>query len=398
MKNSASEVRRSDDVRLMLGLVMTPGVGPVMIGRLREHFGSIRAALSAPSTELCAVRGISQERARAICTGVAAERIDAEIDAAQSSGAAILTIDDERYPKLLRAVTDAPPVLYVRGTLNEADAYAIAIVGTRDCSAYGRDQAGRLSAGLAQAGLCIVSGGARGIDTEAHHGALRGGGRTLVVMGCGLQSTYPPENEALFERIVQENRGVLVSEFSMGTKPSRENFPRRNRIISGLSLGTLVVEADERSGALITARLACEDQNREVLAIPGRADSNRSAGCHKMIREGWARLVTGVPEILDALKGSEHLVAGVTSDGASLFKGTSSQARPEKPKKISGPPTGLTESQQKIYGVLSDGEPIEVGELAARTGLAVHILQADLTMLQIRGVIANVGEARVGLA
>lgn len=383
----------------MLRLSMTPGIGPILIARLRERFGSAADILDAPLTHLQQVQGISADKARAIQRGVDEAEIDVELAEADVRGSTVLSIDDPAYPPLLKSIPDPPPILYVRGSIEPTDVYSIAIVGTRNCSAYGRDQAGRLSAALAQRGLAIVSGGARGIDTEAHRGTLRGGGRTLIVMGCGLSHSYPPENEPLFESVVSENRGALISEFPMRVGPGKENFPRRNRIISGLSLGTLVIEAGDRSGALITARLACEEHHREVFAIPGNVDSPRAAGCHKMIREGWAKLVTGASDILESLEGSEHLIAGAMraagidpADAVSLFaphsQNAASATEQAKPTPIGQ--LNLTPSQQKILNAL-DGQPVELDELSSRTGLPIHVLQADLTILQIRGLIGRAG-------
>ncbi len=389
-------------LRVMLRLSMTPGIGPILIARLRERFGSAQGVLEAPLTHLQQVQGISADKARAIQRGVDESEIDVELAEAAARGATVLSIDDPHYPPLLKSIPDPPPILYVRGSLEPTDVYSIAIVGTRNCSAYGRDQSGRLSAALAQRGLAIISGGARGIDTEAHRGAMRGGGRTLVVMGCGLSHHYPPENESLFESIVGESRGSLVSEFPMRLGPSKENFPRRNRIISGLSLGTLVIEAGDRSGALITARLACEEHHREVFAIPGNVDSPRAAGCHRMIREGWAKLVTGASDILESLEGSEHLVAGAMREaGLDLGAAESLFAPPAQDRAATNErnPTpiaqlNLTPSQQKILEAL-DSNAVELDELSARTGLPIHTLQADITVLQIRGLVGKAGISTV---
>lgn len=387
----------ADATRAMLRLSLTPGIGPILIARLRERFGSAQAILDAPLTHLQQVQGISAERARAIRAGVDETEIDAEMCEAASRGAIVLSIDDAHYPPLLKSIPDPPPILYVRGSLAPTDAFSVAIVGTRNCSAYGRDQAGRISAALAQRGLTIISGGARGVDSEAHRGALRGGGRTIIVMGAGLSHHYPPENESLFESVVSEGRGALVSEFPMRTGPGKENFPRRNRIISGLSLGTLVIEAGEHSGALITARLACEEHHREVFALPGNVDSPRAAGCHRMIREGWARLVTGAGDIVESLEGSEHLVAGAMREAgveaaprASLFNQPACEDAQAPAGAALIARLNLTPSQQRILDAL-DSSAVELDELSARTGLPIHTLQADLTILQIRGLIARTG-------
>ena len=293
-----------------------------------------------------------------------------ELDLVAQRGAVLLSTDDGRYPQLLKLIPDPPPLLYVRGELRDTDAVALAVVGARKCTHYGREQADRLAGLCAEAGLCIVSGGAYGIDTAAHRGAMRVKGRTMAVLGSGLANPYPEAHIELFDQIAG-GAGAVVSEFPMTTPPAAENFPRRNRIISGMALGVLVVEAATRSGALITARLAVEEHGRDVMALPGRVDSMASAGCHKAIREGWATLVTSAADILDALgEAGQVLKAAVSTEG-------------EAP----GAPLdqNLTESQRKIVDVLD--EPMALDQLAGATGLAMHVIQADLTMLEIRGTV-----------
>ncbi len=229
----------------------------------------------------------------------AAGQVDAELARAAAAGATVICPDDGTYPPLLREIPDPPLVLYVRGTIEPRDLNAVAIVGSRKCSLYGREQAERFSALLAGAGFTVVSGGARGTDTAAHRGAiLHPAGRTIAVLGSGVDVAYPPENAALFEQLAR--RGAVLSEYPMGTPPAAENFPKRNRIVSGMSRGVLVVEADERSGALITARQAADDHNRPVFALPGRVDNPLSSGPHALIRDG-AVLVTKLEDILDDL-------------------------------------------------------------------------------------------------
>ena len=410
----------------VLRLTLTPGLGPVLIARLLARFGSAEAAGRASVAELTGVEGIGRDRAESIRHGPEPGAVEREREVIDRLGARLISIEDAAaYPPLLRAIPDPPPLLYVRGEFLSQDVYALGVVGTRHCTAYGRDQTGRLVPLLAQAGFTIVSGGARGVDTEAHRGALRASGRTVVVLGCGLSETYPPENRDLFDSIVAQRQGAIVSELPMAAAPARENFPRRNRIISGLALATLVIEAGEHSGALITARLACEEHNREVLAVPGRIDSRASAGCNRMIREGWARLVTGAQDILEALEGCEHLVKAATGgttrrsplaasrtaaatndsglfnpDGlpsASVAAATATapgRSTSPDPSPGASPPSlaqlNLTPTQRRVLDAL-DGQPLELTELAARTGLALHTLQADITILQIRGLVARTG-------
>jgi DNA processing protein len=222
----------------------------------------------------------------------------------------LITIHDAGYPRLLRHIPDPPQLLWVRGELREDDALALAMVGSRRCTHYGREQADRFAADAASADLCVVSGGAPGIDAAAHRAALRLGGRTLAVIGSGLSTPYPKEHHELFDQIADPTaaRGAVLSDLPMTAPTQPENFPRRNRIISGLSLGVLVVEAAARSGALITARLCVEEHGRELMAIPGRIDSKASEGCHRMIRQGWATLVTGGADVLDALDESGQIL------------------------------------------------------------------------------------------
>lgn len=383
----------TDSVRSTLRLTLTRGLGPILIARLINRFGSAERVADATPEQLAQTPGIGRTLAREIADGVDDAVIEREIAVAASQGATILTLSDARYPPLLRLIPDPPPVLYVRGSFESDDVYGLAVVGTRRCSAYGRDQAGRLSAALAEHGFTIDSGGARGIDTESHRGALRVHGRTVAALGSGLARVYPEENAPLFDRIVSEGQGAVISEFPMETRPSKENFPRRNRIIAGLGLATLVIEAAEHSGALITARVACEDHNRDVMALPGRVDKPHAAGCHRMIREGWARLVTGVADIVETLEGAEYLVEAVRGTPVSRAR---PHRRPAPERSIieddasrsETPLESLSESQRRIVDSL-DGDPVELDELAARTGLDIARLQADVTVLQIRGLITR---------
>jgi len=393
-----------ESLNALIRLTLVNGLGPILISRLLERFNDDPIAVTkAAPTAIESIKGISSARARIFHRDLREVDPENERRLAENNGVQIIAYNDPRYPALLRLISDRPPLLYVKGSLNEqtheADHYAVAIVGSRRCSAYGRDQTGRFSIALSQAGFTIVSGGARGIDTEAHRGALQAAGRTIVVLGCGMNHVYPRENASLFESVA-ENGGAILSEFPMDMGPAPENFPRRNRIISGLSLGTLVIEAPNHSGALITARLACEDHNREVMAMPGRIDSKTSIGCHRIIQEGWARLVTKPSDVLETLQDSAHLIAASKHTPIQTHVGSSKT--PDTSEPLFDTDTnenvakhGLSPTQQKILDQLISTESIEIGQLAGQTGIEVGRLQSDLTILQIRGLIARTPNAGI---
>src|SRR5207244_7818434 len=271
-----------------IALNMTPGVGPRVTARLLEHFGSAEAIFDAPRRELALLR-LMPETIESIAKRELHARAEEEIGKARKLGGDILVLDDGVYPALLRETYDPPVTLYMKGAWAEClERPCIAIVGSRRCSTYGQNAALMLSRELAQRGVTIVSGMARGIDAAAHRGALEAGGRTVGVMGTGLDQIYPRDHKKLAEEIL--NKGALVTQFPMGTPPVSENFPYRNRVISGLSLGVVVIEAAENSGSLITARLAME-QNREVFAIPGNITSRNSFGTNYLIKGAGAKLV-----------------------------------------------------------------------------------------------------------
>lgn len=281
------------DAHILLN--MMEKVGPVVVRSLAEQLGSVEAIFTADGAALQTARGVGPELARAILEQ--RERLDlaGELQAVEGAGARILTPGDAEYPPSLREIHDPPLALYVRGALESRDKHAVAIVGTRRPSHYGREVAERLAGQLAQAGFTIVSGLAEGIDTAAHQAALKAGGRTVAVLGGALDRLYPPSNAGLAEAIAE--RGAVLSEFVMGREPDRTTFPIRNRIVSGMSMGLIVVEASLTSGAMITAKSANE-QGRQVFAVPGRIDSARSLGCHSLIRSG-AALVRGLDDILE---------------------------------------------------------------------------------------------------
>ena len=366
----------------LLALTLTPGLGPVLTRRALETFGSALAACGASRQQWLTVPGIGMSLAQTIRQGldavIAQQRVADELAMMEQYQAKMLVLGDSDYPRLLAHISDPPVVLYVRGEIRESDALALAIVGSRRCSAYGREQADRFATLGCGAGLCIISGGAYGVDAAAHRAALRVQGRTLVVLGSGLAKPYPADHAELFDQVA-DGHGAVVSEMPMTAPPVAENFPRRNRIISGLSLGVLVIEAAHQSGALITARLAAEEHHREVMALPGRVDVPGSAGCHKIIREGWATLVTSLNDVLQAMGETGSLLkAGLTEHADTQAAAESNLFE-----------TGLTDSQQKVMRSL-DG-PMGLDQLAAATGLSMSCLQADLTLMEIRGLLRRSG-------
>ncbi|MFM7261177.1 MAG: DNA-processing protein DprA, partial [bacterium] len=305
--SSLPERRREEEAAVRL--LAVDGIGPARMERLLARFGSATFALAAPAASVAEALRTSKDEAAHVLA--AAMRCDAgrELERVGSCGGRVLLLGDPDFPALLRVAPDPPAVLFVRGALAAEPEPAVAIVGSRRATPYGRLHAARLAAELAARGVVIVSGGARGIDAEAHRGALRAGGRTIAVLAAGLEHPYPPEHAPLFDAIV-EGAGAVVTEQLPGVPPRAEFFPRRNRIVAGLSLATVVVEAANRSGALVTARIAVEDLSREVGCLPGRVDSAASEGCHRAIREGWARLVTNADEIVAMMLDARTLAAG----------------------------------------------------------------------------------------
>jgi DNA processing protein len=362
-----------------LQLSFTEGVGPILIQRLIEHFGSAEAACNA-GKELAQIEGIGTVKASAISRSLAAakEKAAKELQQATAKGITILSPDDSDYPTLLKSIPSPPTVLYIRGDLQPRDLNAVAIVGSRKCSLYGREQADRFGALLASAGFTVVSGGARGIDSAAHRGALsHPQGRTLVVLGCGVDIVYPPENKELFAQI-SNGRGAIISEFPLDTPPLADNFPRRNRIISGLSRGVLVTEAAERSGALITARRACDDHGRPVFAIPGRIDNLLSVGPHQLLRDG-AILTTSMQDIINELGPLPH---------HAMEGNEPSQTEPEPPTEQRAP-IELTVPQSKILACL-DKDPMIVDQIILQTSLPAQAVLQEMTMLTLKGLVRRV--------
>lgn len=351
-----------------LRLAMISGVGPRLRQALLECFGTPGEVLRAAPSRLRDVLGVGPTLSRRIAA--AQEEIDAEqvIAECRQHGIAIVTERHGSYPRALREVADPPGVLFIRGQIEPRDALAVAIVGTRHATHYGIAQAERLADGLARAGLTVVSGLARGIDAAAHRACLAAGGRTLAVLASGVMNIYPPEHDALADQVA--GGGAVLSEAPPLAEPLAGMFPQRNRIISGLSLGVLVIEAGQRSGALITARHAME-QGRDVFALPGRVDNRMAEGCHRLIRDG-AMLVQSVDDILEGLG---HLVeAAPRADGQMTHH----------PAEVL-----LNEVEQRILAAFQK-EPTSIDQVVATTGLPVSQVLSTLSVLEMRRLVRRI--------
>ncbi len=356
-----------------VALGLLPGLGSANVRRAVALFGDPgEVAHRVPVAELRAALGIRDRAASAVAAIRPALRrmAESEVRRAEERGIAIVTPLDRRFPAALAEIPDPPPVLYMRGRLDEGVA-RVAVVGSRRASAYGRRVAAGLAAGLAARGVEVVSGGARGIDTCAHRGALEGEGRTVAVLGSGFLDPYPPENAPLFEEIA--GRGALVGEFPLDTPPRAENFPRRNRLLSGLSAAVVVVEAALRSGSLTTAAHAL-DQGREVMAVPGPVSSDQSAGCHRLIQQG-ARLVQRVEDVIEELSPMYRSAIG---------------APPRDPSTPGDDavPRGLTPDEEAILTLLrEDPEPVHLEGIVESAPFGVARVQAALFGLEVRSAV-----------
>ncbi len=367
-----------------LTLANTRGLGPVLIRRLIEQFGS--AEIVCNNRSFRGVGGIGATRADDLAAGIRAGRDVARLALAEAEtiGVSVVCPDDETYPLLVRDLPDAPPVLWIWGKLEPRDLNAIAIVGSRQPTSYGQEQSRRFASLLAGAGFTVISGGAYGVDTHAHRGALLAtDGRTVAVLGCGVDIAYPPENGQLFDDIA-EGRGAIISELPLGTHPRKENFPRRNRIISGMCRGVLVVEAAERSGALITARVAADEHNRPVFAMPGRIDNLMSAGPHGLLRDG-AILAATLEDIIDNL-GPLPTSVYKSAPPPSLF-----EESPAEPT----PVPAMSDSDRAILHAI-DAQPLGVDAICDATALSAQQVQAAMTLLSIKGLVKRVEGNRYG--
>lgn len=368
--------QNSTDIEKWLKLIRADGVGPTTFTKLLKHFGSADRALGASVSELAQIEGVGFKTAERIAATHEKFDTKAELKLAEKLGVWLINLDDERYPPVLKQIYDPPPVLYIKGSLTRTDNLCISIVGSRRCSLYGQEQASRLAHFLGSAGFAICSGMARGIDTAAHQGALSAGGRTIAVQGCGLANIFPPENKKLFGLIAES--GACISELPLRYEPLSENFPPRNRIIAGLSLGTIVVEAGLYSGALITARAAL-DNNREVMAVPGKIDSPLSKGPHRLIKEG-AKLIEGVEDVMEALGYvGEQLQQHVTA------------AAKKTSEKIEAPlfdvsQLNLSDDERTTYSCVGK-EPLHIEQIITDTKLTPGSINAALVSLRLKGLI-----------
>ncbi|CAH2032456.1 DNA-processing protein DprA [Trichlorobacter ammonificans] len=351
-----------------IALRAADGVGPVLFRRLLERFETPARALAASPSELLTVRGMSEAVCGSIRSDACRRFAEEECRRLERTGVRLLTFLDAAYPRRLFEIGDPPPLLYLRG-MTPLWEPAVAVVGSRRASRGGLMAAEQLSAQLAALGVRVVSGLARGIDTAAHRGALQGGGVTVAVLGCGVDVQYPPENRELADRIAAS--GCIISEFPLGTQPLAEHFPRRNRIISGLCRGVLVVEAAEQSGSLITARYAL-DQGREVMAVPGPINTRSCRGSNRLIKQG-AQLVDCVEDILDALALGPLPVGGQ----ASLFSDASQ-----------GVPSSLTPREAALYELVAQG-PRHLDEITAALELTAGEVSAMVLGLELKGLLVQ---------
>ena len=348
--------------RYWLAFNLVQGIGPVKIRALIEQFGNLEAAWQAGVPAL-QQSGLDKRSLQNLLEARGSLDLDRELAKLDAAGVQALNWDDVDYPSRLREIADPPPLLYVRGSLLPVDDFAVALVGTRKATAYGKEVARLLATGLARNGITVISGLARGIDLVAHQAALDAGGRTIAVLGCGVDIIYPPEARRISEEIVQH--GALLSDYPLGTRVDAKNFPPRNRIISGMTLGTVVVEADFSSGALITASFAL-DQDRDVFAVPGSIHSKASHGTNKLIQQG-AKLVTCVEDILEELQ-LEHAVQ-------------QQEIRANLPE---------DETERTLWNALSQ-EPLHVDDLRRALDLPVSTISATLILMELKGLARHVG-------
>jgi DNA processing protein len=355
-------------------LNLVPEVGPARFRNFKNHFGSLSDAFASPVSELKKVEGITDALARKILSFASQRELaEKEMELSRQNGIRILTVEDEFYPSLLRTIANPPQVLYCRGRVEIFNEPSIALVGSRRPTSYGEQVAERFSRDFTRAGLAVVSGLARGIDTAAHRGALKAQGKTAAVLGSGLLRIYPPENRRLADAVAES--GLVASEFPLHSPPDSAHFPQRNRIISGLSLGTVVVEAQENSGALITARFAAE-QGRDVFAVPGPVTSRLSAGPHRLIKEG-AKLSEKAEDVLEEI---EPLIGR-------FFCGSGKEpVRAENFKE--DPEPDLSSEERSVLDIFQMG-PLHIDFISARSRLGTGKFSEALLGLEMKGAVKS---------
>ncbi len=356
-----------DSREALVALNMLSQVGPVRVRQLLEVLPDPAAILSAPLDRLLRARGIGEEIANSIVNWESTVDLAAELQRIKDYGCEVLIQSDELYPPLLREIYDPPLVLYVKGKLSDKDKNAVALVGSRMTTSYGMETARRLAYQLGCVGVTVVSGGARGIDTAAHQGAISAKGRTIAVLGTGINLVFPAENAALFDRIAEN--GAVMTQFPFNRAADKQSFPIRNRIVAGISLGTVVVEANLTSGALITANFAVE-YGRQIFAVPGRIDSPRSKGCHELIKKG-AKLCESVEDIL--------------SEFEYLFP-KSNRTVDADPGHAVLPAMSLSENEQKTYDTLGK-EEISIDDIIRRSGLPSSAVSVALFGLEMKRIV-----------
>ncbi len=363
-----------DDLKYWLALTLIKDIGPVTAKRLLSALGTPKRVFDSSANELKNIEGINDSKIRGISEFNSWDEVEKEIDEIKSHNVRIIRYTDEEYPESLRYIDDSPVILYVRGSFIKKDKYAVAIVGSRNMTPYGKKITETIASELALCGITIVSGMARGIDAISHKSALKANGRSIAVLGSGLDNPYPPENKGLFDELSE--KGCVISEFPMGTPPNKENFPQRNRLISGLSLGVLVVEAAARSGSLITAGCAL-DQGKDVFAVPGSITSSNSEGTNELIKKG-AKLVQKAEDILEDiaphLKGLRGSANGLSGESLSV----------NLPINLNG--LEINDEEKAICNILGS-EPKHIDIISREAGMQAGRVLGILLGLEIKGIV-----------
>ncbi len=359
----AAQPVNHDEIMARMALIVARKFTPLALCNLMKRFGDATTVLGASAEAIASVPRVSREAPKALAEVLREGAHNREFEACEKHGISLAARGGHGYPAALEGLEDAPLLLYIRGEVRREDALAVAVVGSRTSTHYGNSQAARFARDFAVRGVVVVSGMARGVDTAAHKAALEAGGRTLAVIGSGLLDIYPPENKRLADEITAQ--GAIVSEFPLNTPGVARNFPQRNRLISGLSLGVLVAEADLKSGSLITARLALE-QGREVFAIPGKVDGETSRGCHALIKEG-AHLVEDPADIYSVLEPTKRLLAEQPGNGG----------KPETPP-------GLSTTEAALYPLLAPSDALSIDDLIEKSGLPAAQVTSGMLTLELK--------------